>query len=102
MIACTRPGGTGAFRAHIRCDLSSRGLSAQGTTASVASQSEVPTFTAALLDRWGNKTGPCQGLKCSLIVECTGLEPTRSIVAFDETSGLATVSGQHHKDSWGR
>jgi len=62
----------------------------------VASQSELPTFCAALQDRWGNRTGPCEGLQCSLMVECAGLEPARSSVAFDDATGLANVSGQPH------
>ena len=61
--------------------------------ASVASQSELPPFSVALRDRWGNRTGPCEGLQCSLTVECAGCSPRRSTVEID-ASGTANVSGE--------
>ena len=69
--------------------------SAQGPIVSVASESELPPFSIALHDRWGNRTGPCEGLQCSVIVECAGCKPAHTTVEFG-SSGRALVSGKGH------
>lgn len=65
---------------------------AQGGAARVASQSPLPPFEVALRDLWGNATGPCEGLDCTLTVASRALSPPLATFTFG-TAGIALVSG---------
>ena len=58
----------------------------------MASQSPLPPFEVALRDLWGNATGPCEGLDCTLAVASRALSPPLATFTFGP-AGVALVTG---------